>query len=523
MNYIEELHKRISLKEGKGIIEKALLLVYFYDSFSTKVLARKLLLPIPIVTALKKECINLGIWEQHNGIQTSVKGKLYIEEECGFGGIDKSIYVDLIENEVKRELIIHSLSNNYRELFELRPTVDVTIDQAKCTIETSFRRAVFCLSNNSLIGKNVLCVGDDDLVSVALGLLLRHIFPTKSHFKTEICVFEMDERYIKYISELSIRYLLPIEVKRIDLKTPLPLPFLNRFDCFFTDPPYTIQGASLFLSRGISALKRECGLNIFFSFGNKAINETYALQKCFQLHGLIIKELFHSFNEYEGASLLGNIGQLIVLESTDRTKAVIPVDKNSNSLIYTGDNKPKNKNYSCKKCNKKILMSGKEQRLTIEELKSSGCQFCGNKSFNQLNNKYKEKHNVSSKPLGRHILADFYGCRVKDLNDTEYIQSCMHDAAIKANATIVQEDSHKFSPWGVSGVIVIQESHLTIHTWPEYSYASVDLFTCGKKINPWAAFDYLKTTLKCNNVEYSDISRGHLTDVQHFEDNFING
>lgn len=517
MGYIEELHKRISLKEGKVVIEKALVLAYFYSSFSTKTLSRQLLLPIPLVTALKKECIKLGVWEQKNGIQITEEGKRYIEDECGFSEIDKDKYISLIQNEAERELCIQTLSNQYRELFDLRPTVDVTIDQAKCTVETSFRRAILCLCNNSLIGKNILCVGDDDLVSVSLGLLLRHIFPTKNHFKTEICVFDMDERYIEYINILSNRYSLPIKCKKIDLKSPLPLSLLNRFDCFFTDPPYTIQGASLFLSRGISALKKEYGLNIFFSFGNKAINETYTLQKCFQLHGLVIKEIHHSFNKYEGASLLGHIGQMIILESTDRTKAVIPIDKDSSVSIYTGDNRVKNKNYKCKMCDKVFLTIGDEPFLTIEKLKLNGCPLCGGKSFQQLNNKPSGKPSELSKALGRHILADFYGCQVKDMNDTKYIQTCMHNAAIKANATIVQEDFHKFSPWGVSGVIVIQESHLTIHTWPEYSYASVDLFTCGEKVDPWAAFDYLRTMLKPNDVEYSDISRGHLTDIRYLE------
>src|SRR5699024_1099319 len=94
-----------------------------------------------------------------------------------------------------------------------------------------------------------------------------------------------------------------------------------------TDPPYTQEGASLFLSRAISVLKEESGLRIFFSFGNKSATEVYFLQKCFQLHGLAIKEMFTRFNEYMGASLLGNTGQLFVLETTERTCALLPLAK----------------------------------------------------------------------------------------------------------------------------------------------------------------------------------------------------
>lgn len=519
MDYIGLLLKRISCKDGRGPIEKALHDVYFYGPFSSKALARELLLPVPVLTALKKECIKLGIWEQDKGagIKVTEEGKRYFEEDYGFGGIDKEQYLRLLENQRDRNLFIEELSETYHELFDQRPTVDVTIDQAKGTVETSFRRAMLCLCNGTLIGKKVLCLGDDDFVSIALGLLLRHIFPAKSNHKTDICVFEIDERYISYINELSARYSLPIRCERIDLKSPLPISLLNCFDCFFTDPPYTIEGASLFLSRGISALKRERGLNIFFSFGNKPTNELFALQKCFQLHGLSIRELYQQFNEYEGASLLGNTGQMMILETTDQTRAVVPVDKESNRNIYTGVIKPRNSTYACKECNHPFIMGIGQQFRTIEKLKESGCPFCGCKSFSQLNRKFEGQSPSASKALGKHILADFYGCQVKDLDNAAYIQECIHNAAIKANATIVQEDFHKFSPWGVSGVVVIQESHLTIHTWPEYSYAAVDLFTCGEDVDSWAAFDYLKTMLKCDNVEYSDISRGHLNDIEYFD------
>ena len=107
----------------------------------------------------------------------------------------------------------------------------------------------------------------------------------------------------------------------------------------FTDPPYTQEGASLFLSRGVSALKPQRGLNLFFSFANKSVNETYALQQCILLHGLSVREIYLQFNEYEGASLLGNRGQLLVLETTDRTRAVVPAGREGRKDIYTAQHK----------------------------------------------------------------------------------------------------------------------------------------------------------------------------------------
>ncbi|MBU1650990.1 adenosylmethionine decarboxylase, partial [bacterium] len=86
--------------------------------------------------------------------------------------------------------------------------------------------------------------------------------------------------------------------------------------------------------------------------------------------------------------------------------------------------------------------------------------------------------------LGRQILVEFYHCDAEKLNDERHIAKAMHDAAELSGATIVEEVFHMFSPHGVSGVVVIAESHLAIHTWPEYGYAAVDLFTCGDEIEP---------------------------------------
>lgn len=92
----------------------------------------------------------------------------------------------------------------------------------------------------------------------------------------------------------------------------------------------------------------------------------------------------------------------------------------------------------------------------------------------------------------------------------------MKEAAIVSNATIVTSCFHKFNPWGVSGAVIIQESHLTIHTWPEYGYASVDLFTCGDTVNPWLAFKYLEDALKAERSESTEVARGLVDKVKTF-------
>jgi len=94
--------------------------------------------------------------------------------------------------------------------------------------------------------------------------------------------------------------------------------------------------------------------------------------------------------------------------------------------------------------------------------------------------------------LSKHILLELSGCEFNFLNDLNFVKDTMRNAALEARAEVLELAFHKFSPQGVSGVVVISESHLSIHTWPEYGYAAIDIFTCGDKTMPEKAAKYLK-------------------------------
>jgi S-adenosylmethionine decarboxylase len=127
---------------------------------------------------------------------------------------------------------------------------------------------------------------------------------------------------------------------------------------------------------------------------------------------------------------------------------------------------------------------------------------------------YKEVSEMSA--LGRHILAEFYGCPPEKLNDTAQIQQEMVNAALEAGAEIRETVFHNFSPQGVSGVVVISESHLAIHTWPEFGYAAVDIFTCGQTVDPWVSCNYLKQKFAAQNMTAREIKRGIFdVELQH--------
>ena len=118
--------------------------------------------------------------------------------------------------------------------------------------------------------------------------------------------------------------------------------------------------------------------------------------------------------------------------------------------------------------------------------------------------------------LGRHVIAEFYNCTPDKINNVSHVEKSMVKAAQLAGATIINVTFHHFSPFGISGVVVIEQSHLSIHTWPEYQFASIDLFTCGETINPWISFDHLKEEFGAEHVSSIELQRGQLHHLIEF-------
>ncbi len=111
------------------------------------------------------------------------------------------------------------------------------------------------------------------------------------------------------------------------------------------------------------------------------------------------------------------------------------------------------------------------------------------------------------KTIGRHLIAEYYGANAQRLNDEQFVRQSMLEAARRVGATVLGESFHSFVPQGVSGSVVIAESHLSIHTWPEYGYAAVDIFTCGN-LNPRKGFRYLEEAVEAGSCRVQEILRG---------------
>lgn len=112
-----------------------------------------------------------------------------------------------------------------------------------------------------------------------------------------------------------------------------------------------------------------------------------------------------------------------------------------------------------------------------------------------------------SKPLKvKQLLIDLYQCEA-DINDETKLLTVVTEASKKAGAHVLQASVHRFSPAGCSVVVILKETHISIHTWPEFKFAALDIFLCGESLNPFIAWDYIKSELQPKSFELKELPR----------------
>jgi S-adenosylmethionine decarboxylase len=123
------------------------------------------------------------------------------------------------------------------------------------------------------------------------------------------------------------------------------------------------------------------------------------------------------------------------------------------------------------------------------------------------------KEELELKILGRHLIVEYTDCDKRLLDNVRLLEKHVNEAVRRAGATIVRSVFHRYAPQGVSGVVVIAESHISIHTWPEYGYAAVDFFTCGEAVDPFKAQEYMKEKLGAKSAHVNELKRGIPSDT----------
>jgi S-adenosylmethionine decarboxylase len=112
------------------------------------------------------------------------------------------------------------------------------------------------------------------------------------------------------------------------------------------------------------------------------------------------------------------------------------------------------------------------------------------------------------KPVGKHLIVEFFGCGFVKLNDLVSLKALAKKAGVATKSGVLEVVGHKFDPQGVSVVLLLSDSHLSIHTYPEFGYAAIDIFTCGDVADPYLAYIVLRDGLQPTNSNIDELKRG---------------
>lgn len=368
------------LLEGPAGISRLLFTVRQLEKPTSKELARSLSLPLPVVAAVRRELEKAGILVREGGMKFSPEG-LRLLEALGLGARpEPSECAACGGSGIALPQAWKDLAEELRPAFNRRPVVDRALDQSHGTVETALRRAAYLLSQGLLLGKRLLFLGDDDFTSLAAAALLARVAPGQAQLGG-IRVLEIDGRYLDVLAAEAEARGLPLACHRYDARQPLPEEFHRRHDVFLTDPPYTLEGLSLFLSRGLHGLDRSQHRDVLLSYPMRAPLQNWEAQYALLELGLSIHRILPGFNRYEGAALHANVSTLYHLHVTPGAS---PLHQGKWSHpIYTGEGKAATR-YRCKGCGRELHVGRGGQFSAMAELRRAGCPQCGGALFLRL-------------------------------------------------------------------------------------------------------------------------------------------
>jgi len=415
--FCESIAKRSNLQEGaKGVLT---IIIHLYrnqdNKLSNKEFSRIVGIPVPVISAVRGELMKSGLLETKNLLSSTAK--IWIEDQLML----KFTSEFFIEFSPQSNI----LSKRYQTFFkkvitslETRPTPEYKYDQSRSNYVTVIKRAILMARNGDVEGKKIVLLGDDDGLGIALAFL---------NCAREIFVIDIDPRILQYISEFAEENDFDdvLHTQLWDFRSAFPRGWLNKFDVFEMDPPYTVSGFQLFVDRALSLINPDHSFSGYISFGNKTPFEKWKCQEYLNSSGLVIEEFIPNFNRYKGATILGNTSNLYVV-STVSQKLRRADSQFQKKAIYTFD------------------------EVKTKDLPTVGYQ----------------------------IIAEMYGVNKDFLTDVKILSKLTSDALKRSKLNTEELFIKEYSPYGLSLIYILVESHCHIHTWPEHDYMSLDLFVC---------------------------------------------
>ena len=373
-------------------------------------------LPVPIVTAICNELRKRGVVDRSRPVRLTEAGREV------FGGGQPGLTARCPEcggRGVSSPEVAARLTAELSEAAEAAPEAKPELDQTHCTVDTKIARVLALHQTGALAGTRILLLGDDDLVSVAIarftglhGTAGRGSAATREGAVAlqnagdddavalhaagglagaaglagrvrQLTVVDTDQDVLDCIAAQTADSGLDLRLVRHDLRQPLPADLVGGFDVACTDPPYTVAGAELFLSRAVAALAPGGGQHVFFSFGARRPDDMLRTQQLIAGLGLVLRGLTPNFNEYVGAGVLAGTSHLYHLRTAAGAGPLITGAYDG--PLYTADHRAAvTRPYQCANCRAVHPVGPGARWPKIASLQADGCPECGGTVFRPM-------------------------------------------------------------------------------------------------------------------------------------------
>ena len=379
---VTEVASAVGLAEGRSGVRDVMRAIARSEPVATREVSRQAELPIPLVTAVCNELRKRGVVDRGRPVRLTPEGRaaLNLPPRPGGQAVISGRCPCCGGRGVAVPEAAAALTGQLDRLSAGIPGAKLELDQTHCTVPTKIHRVLRMHEAGALDGKAVIVLGDDDLTALAVAAFCA--LPGSGARVRRLTVVDTDGDLLAFIGDRMAGTGTDVELCQHDLREPLPGGLLGAFDVACTDPPYTVAGAELFLSRAVSALSPDAGQHVFFSFGARRPEETLLTQELIAQLGLTVRALLPGFNEYLGAGVLGSTSHLFHLRTTAGAAPLITGAYPG--PLYTADRRTTARPYRCAGCAAVHQVGPGGRWAMISELKAAGCPECAGTVFRPL-------------------------------------------------------------------------------------------------------------------------------------------
>jgi hypothetical protein len=371
---VAEVASAVGLAEGPAGVRDVLRVIARHEPVAAREVGRLAELPVPIVAAICGELRARGVVDRARPVQLTAAGRAAlaagppdISGQCPCCAGTGVVVPDALA----------PLTARLEQLAADMPAAKLDLDQTHCTVDTKLRRVLRMQDAGALGGQRVIVLGDDDLVSLAIAAFAAAGAGARP---ARLTVVDCDPDVLGYLAGQLAQLEFTADLVEHDLRDPLPAGLLGGFDVACTDPPYTVAGAELFLSRAVAALEPGAGRHVFFSFGARRPDETLRTQQLIGELGLTVRALLPGFNAYAGAGILAGASHLYHLRTTGASRPL--VTGGFTGPLYTADGRTaRTRPYRCAGCGAVHEVGPGARWPQIAALKEAGCPDCGGTVF----------------------------------------------------------------------------------------------------------------------------------------------